>query len=331
MIALARQFADAGEMKFAVELATQASSDLNAEGESKLLAALLLSDKVPTWHFALVRDLVRNQAYEDALIRAITPGCLVLEIGTGTGILAMMAARAGARVVTCESNPAIAAAAREVIAANGLASKIHIVNKHSSELDLTADLGARADILVSEIISNDLLSEGVLSAHADACSRLIKPNATVIPFSGRVRTALAFDRRAERRAMSKVSGFDLSAFNRLRRPFYLVDVENKHLDLRSAPANLFSIGFDGTQPARDSRTSLELTSTGGLVNGVVQWLALDMDSVGLYENFPGRGVGSSWDAQFWLFEDPIQTEPGQTIRINGHHNQERVRIWQTHF
>ena len=44
-------------------------------------------------------------AYDAALRRAIRPGCRVLEIGTGSGLLAMMAARAGAaQVVTCERN-----------------------------------------------------------------------------------------------------------------------------------------------------------------------------------------------------------------------------------
>lgn len=327
MIALARQFAAAGDMGAAVELAVRAGSDAKIGREAKVLAARLLGESVPTWHFGLIRDRIRNQAYEDALIRAIEPGCLVLEIGTGTGILAMMAARAGARVVTCESNPAVAAAAREIIAANGFSDRIRVVNKHSSELDLNSDLGALADILVSEIVSNDLLSECVLPAHADACARLLKPGAKVIPGAGRIRTALAYDRRPPRKAMGVVSGFDLSAFNRLARPYYEVAVASPYLELRSAPADLFTIPFDGSQPARDCRARIALESTGGCVNGIVQWLALDMDSVGRYENRPGTGAGSCWGALFWPIANEIETKSGEKVEIEGYHTQERVRIW----
>lgn len=68
-----------------------------------------LSAGIPKCHFRIVRDGVRNPAYDDALPRAVKPALRVLDIGAGTGLVAMMAARAGARdVVTCEMNPAIA-------------------------------------------------------------------------------------------------------------------------------------------------------------------------------------------------------------------------------
>jgi uncharacterized protein YjbJ (UPF0337 family) len=46
----------------------------------------------------------------------------------------------------------------EIIAANGYSSRIRVVPKHSARLDVAEDIGGRADILVSEIVSNDLLA-----------------------------------------------------------------------------------------------------------------------------------------------------------------------------
>ena len=69
------------------------------DGEVRSVAAEVMSAGIPRWHFDIVHDYPRNDAYEAALRRAVFPGCKVLEIGTGTSLLAMMAARAGAAEV----------------------------------------------------------------------------------------------------------------------------------------------------------------------------------------------------------------------------------------
>ena len=75
---------------------------------------------VPPWHFRMLADSECNDAYQRAIERAVSPNLSVLDIGTGSGLLAMMAARAGAgRVTACEVSPHIAAAARQVVADNG--------------------------------------------------------------------------------------------------------------------------------------------------------------------------------------------------------------------
>src|SRR5262249_45946357 len=51
---------------------------------------------VPRWHFAMLNDSERNDALAVALERVVRPGSHVLDIGSGSGLLAMVAARAGA-------------------------------------------------------------------------------------------------------------------------------------------------------------------------------------------------------------------------------------------
>lgn len=49
---------------------------------------------VPRWHFAMLNDTERNDALAGALARGIPSGATVLDIGSGSGLLAMAAARA---------------------------------------------------------------------------------------------------------------------------------------------------------------------------------------------------------------------------------------------
>ena len=65
----------------------------------------------------------------------------------------------------------LAAAAEEIVAANGLSELIQIIPKKSSE----SSIDERADILVCEIFDNCLLGEGALASISDARARLLKP------------------------------------------------------------------------------------------------------------------------------------------------------------
>ena len=99
-----------------------------------------------------MNDDERNDAYLAALQSAITKDTHVLEIGTGSGLLSMMAARSGAeKVTTCEASPIIATTAKKIIATNGMAGTINVIAKKSNNVEVGVDLPRPADLLVSEI------------------------------------------------------------------------------------------------------------------------------------------------------------------------------------
>src|SRR5262249_6318532 len=149
-------------------------------------------------------------AYRRALERA-APGKRVLDIGTGAGLLAMMAARAGAAsVTTCEAVPQIAAQARAVIAHNGLAGGIAAHAMRSTELALPE----RAEVLVTETFASGVLSEHVLPTLEHARANLLTPDAVVIPRAASARGYLVGGAALEAQFFAfKAAGFDLSPFN----------------------------------------------------------------------------------------------------------------------
>ncbi len=151
-----------------------------------------INRRVPTWHFSMLHDRERNEAVDRAIRTAVSPGDRVLDIGSGSGLLAMMAARAGAEsVVTCESNPAIAAMAAEIVALNGFSDTIRVIAKPSTDLDVEADLGGPVDVVVSEVLAANLIGEGVHTTMEDAVRRLLRPGGRLVPASGDIVVALA--------------------------------------------------------------------------------------------------------------------------------------------
>ena len=147
----------------------------------------------------MLKDSPRNSAFEGAIGRAVRnhqgggdEPPLVLDVGTGSGLLALLAARAGARVVACEMNPAVAAVARSVVAANASAlhapgAGVEVVPKRSDVLMLGTDLPRPADVYVSETLDSEFLSEGMLPTLRQARrDGLLRPGASVVPAGGEV-------------------------------------------------------------------------------------------------------------------------------------------------
>ncbi|MEQ8194714.1 MAG: tetratricopeptide repeat protein, partial [Rhodospirillales bacterium] len=52
---------------------------------------------VPSWHFPMLNDRIRNETYQKAIFNTVKSDDIVLDIGCGSGLLAMMAAKAGAK------------------------------------------------------------------------------------------------------------------------------------------------------------------------------------------------------------------------------------------
>ena len=98
---------------------------------ARLGAEWLLSQVVPLWHVPMMNEHERNEAFHQGL-QSAAPGKTVFEIGTGSGLVAMMAARSGARhVFTCEAVPLVADTAARIVARNGYADRVTVLSKPS--------------------------------------------------------------------------------------------------------------------------------------------------------------------------------------------------------
>ncbi|KAG5511213.1 hypothetical protein JKF63_07155 [Porcisia hertigi] len=144
-----------------------------------------LVEAVNDFHYAMMNDLPRNEFYYNLLKKHIVPGeSGVLEIGAGSGLLSMMAAKLNAKwVVAVEGSSEMAALARSNIATNGLQGKIKVLNMLSTELT-PRDFPEPPSILVSEIFGTLLLGESALDYIADVRQRLLCPTTKILPQHG---------------------------------------------------------------------------------------------------------------------------------------------------
>lgn len=320
-----------GDLGAAWMCAERALSLSPEDPSAHFMARVIRGEAVPAWHFNMMNDKIRNDAFKAALERRIKPGQLVLEIGTGAGLLALMSARAGGRVFTCESNSAVAMTAAGIISQNGYGDKIKVIDKPSWDVQVGVDIPEKADVLITEIFSASFLSEEVIPTIEDAKRRLLKPGATVIPASGSMVGALvSCQELAELTRVQAVEGFDFSSFNAFTPLVMNMDTPDYALDWLSDHVDLFTFDFQNNDvfPAEQALVAIEATKP-GLCQGVVQWLRLDLDDETIYENPPGGPKATRtkhWTPLFYAFVAPRELKPGQTVTLRIGHDRQGTRI-----
>lgn len=281
-----------------------------------------LGRSLPSWHFPMLADTGRNQAYRRAIEAAVKPGMLVLDIGTGTGLLAMMAARAGAeKVVACEMNPRLAELAQEIVARNRLADKVTVLARKSTELTVGRELPRRADLIVSEILDSAVIGEGMIPSMRHALSELAAPGARIIPAGAEVHAALVEAPGLRRvNPVGMIEGFDLSPFDRFRnnssgQPTDLAAEEHRFL---SAPMPIYGFDFTRPIPSPRERWVVVPVTASGTVHGIALWFDLKLDD----QVSASTGVGGQmrhWRQTIFFDNQDIPVEPGQEIDLEiGH-------------
>jgi protein arginine N-methyltransferase 1 len=131
---------------------------------------------------SMMADITRIDAYAAAIAKVVHAGSVVADLGAGTGIFALLAARLGAhKVYAVEPDDAIHVA-RHLAAANGVVDRIEFIQARSTDVRLPE----RATIIVSDIRGTLPFFEQHLPAVVDARERLLAETGVLIPRRDRV-------------------------------------------------------------------------------------------------------------------------------------------------
>lgn len=166
-------------------------------------------------HILMVSDLDRGERYFEAMRAKIKPGDVVLEVGTGAGLLSCLATRLGAKhVYTIEQSPVLHRVAKKVFEVNGLTDKVTLLNCHSKDLAGLGAIKEPVNVFVTETIGTQGLDEGILLVF-EHVKPLLAPDARIIPESVTFKHCLVnmSGIREQVQVVHPIFGFDLSALN----------------------------------------------------------------------------------------------------------------------
>ncbi len=125
----------------------------------------------------MVSDKPRTDAFAAAIKEVVREGDEVIDVGTGTGLLAILAAKAGAKKVYGLDDSDIAEVAKTLVKRNGMTETVDIVRCNASNFDLENT----TDVIVSEWLGHLAFAEAMLDDLIVAREANLKPGGTMIP------------------------------------------------------------------------------------------------------------------------------------------------------
>ncbi|MCO6360317.1 tetratricopeptide repeat protein [Roseivirga pacifica] len=292
----------------------------------------VMSRFVPPWHLKMLADHERNDAFEQAIEKAIKAESVALDIGTGSGLLAMMAAKHGAqKVYACEQSKYIAEAAKENIGKNGLTEKVQLFQAKSTQLT-AEDLNPKPNIIVAEIFDSGLLGEHAVPSFRHALESLCEEGTKVIPKAAEVKGKLLHAPKSSSvNPITKISGFDLSGFDQFRVPeeYITQNLSEVTHEFCSDEFKILDVDFENLWPAmapnqcRRLDVSVEINSSDP-IHGIAFWFTLFMDDSITLSSAPGR-KDNHWGQAVSFFNQPIIGSSGQKLKVTVNYTD--TKIW----
>lgn len=259
----------------------------------------------------MLADKGRVHAYSKALLNAVSDGCIVLDLGSGTGFFSFLAVRYGAgKVYAFETNPLIDLS-KTLAAVNSVEQKIEFINKPSTEIELTE----KVDVIVSDLHGILPFFGTSLASIIDARERFLKSNGTMIPTRETVLFAVAecvdyFQENIVTRS-SDFGGFDFSSARHLITD-RLLNAYKKKMDLLSAPETFAKMDY---RMLRETEFTADLRfdfTKGGTACGLRAWFDAELDDQNSVTNAP-TNPDTVYGAPFFPFCEAFEVKAGDWL------------------
>jgi len=261
----------------------------------------------------LIADRVRTDAYAAALRQTVEPGSIVVDIGTGTGILAFLACHAGAKKVYAIEPADAIEVARELAAANGCADRVEFIQARSTQVALPE----RVDVIVSDLGGVLPLFQDHLPSIIDARRRFLKRGGALLPRREVMWVAVA---GAPDLYEPYVAPWERNAYGldlRLARPIATNDWRKcrgrpRHVLLE--PQAWTTLDFAMIDRADVSRQLVWTALRAGTAHGLLVWFDAELcDGIG-FSSAPAA-PDIIYGQAFFPWSDPVSLSPGDAVTV----------------
>ncbi|KAL4331972.1 hypothetical protein GQ457_07G010630 [Hibiscus cannabinus] len=306
-----------------------------------------------TSYLDMLNDSYRNKAYRLAIDKTVTKPCHVLDIGAGTGLLSMMAARAmgfNGTVTACESYLPMAKLMRKVLHRNGMGKTINLINKRSDELKVGVDIPSRADVLVSEILDSELLGEGLIPSLQHAYDNLLVENPLTVPYRAvtygqlvestylwKLHDLYGIEAKASDGICLVPTGLDSIIHVKSQQYPMHCDAIRNEIKLLSEPFKVFEFDF-WKRPESHRETEVQIKAIDdGNIHALVSWWVLQLDREGtiFYSTAPRwinspANIGNGnwcdhWKQCVWFFRGKgMPVSRGEEVLLEATHTETSV-------
>ncbi len=259
----------------------------------------------------MLADAPRMDAYVAALRRTVKPGSVVLDLGCGPGVFALLACQLGARRVYAVEPDNVIELAREAARANGFADRIEFFQSFSTEITLPE----RADVIISDLRGVLPWYQQHIPAIIDARNRFLAPDGILIPDRDVLWAAVVDtpDRYEELVRPWRSGGLNLSAATRvITNTWRKTRVTAEEILVE--PACWATLAYREIQSADVSAEIVWQASRPGTAHGVAVWFDAELvDQIG-FTNHPGApeliyGTG------LFPFPQAVDVAEGDRIRL----------------
>lgn len=277
------------------------------------------------YHRSLLADAKRTHAYRQAIRQVVKPGDVVVDLGSGSGILSFFAAEAGARRVYAIDHSHMADFAEFLTGHLGFADRITVLHAPSPKVELPEF----ADVLVTETMGAAGFDEGILGFVLEARPRMLRPGATILPcrlafHAAPVQVEGDYERLVGWWSKPRY-GFDLTPL----RGFASNGVHLVHIDRRAhLAAGIALIEVDLATFDSDvvRGEAIFRAKRDGILHGFSTWFEATL--AGSFKVDNGNSRDSHWSQAFLPLETPIAVTRGARIEVDIESDDGRSWRWQ---
>jgi protein arginine N-methyltransferase 1 len=262
---------------------------------------------------SMIADRIRIEAFKKALQGAIQPGAVVMDIGTGPGILAVLACQLGASCVYAIEDSEVIQVAREIAAANHCSDKIVFFEDISTKVTIPD----RVDVVVSDLHGVLPLFGAHIPSIADARQRFLRPGGTLIPRKDQIWAAIIeapadYGRFTDPWARN-ILGQDLKAgLQKVLNNFRKASVKPEQL--LTVPQLWTILDFYTIQHPDVSNTLRCTVQRNGVGHGILLWFDMELADGVRFSNAPGTPE-TIYGSAFFPWLEPVPLVEGQNVCV----------------